>query len=170
MTNFSRRAQTVARTLVLCGAPLVLGTAFAALGEGPSFGSTNAPRRLQAAPASAVSAATAPSGSAASAPASASYTVVETSSDAGVTVREYLNDAGKVFAATWSGPVRPNLQLLLGARPYAELVGDAPRRRGPMQVSRSDLIIRSGGHMGALSGSAWVPSLVPPGVLADQLP
>lgn len=164
MKNFSTRARTTARILVFCGVPLLVEPAIAALGEGPSFGNMNAQRRLQAAPAA--SAASSPAATAVS----SSYTVVETTSEAGVAVREYLNDVGKVFAATWSGPVRPNLQLLLGAGPYAELVDASPRRRGPMQVSRSDLVIRSGGHMGALRGSAWVPSLVPQGVSADQLP
>lgn len=167
MKNFSSRARAAARILVCCGAPVLVEPAIAALGEGPSFGSMNAPRRLQAASAPAAGAAS-PSASTSTVP--STYTVVETTSDAGVAVREYLNEAGKVFAATWSGPVRPDLQLLLGAGPYAELVDASPRRRGPMQVSRSDLVIRSGGHMGALRGSAWVPSLVPQGVRADQLP
>ncbi len=98
------------------------------------------------------------------------YTLIESIDSSGATVHEYVSLAGVVFAVTWNGPARPDLSLLLGASPYAEMVAAGGRRRGPVQVDQSNLVIHSGGRMGALRGSAWIPSLVPAGVNVEQLP
>src|ERR1700688_420796 len=42
------------------------------------------------------------------------YDIEEFTADAGVQLREYLNRAGVVFAVSWTGPVLPDLERLLG--------------------------------------------------------
>lgn len=85
--------------------------------------------------------------------------------DTGVSVTEYANAAGTVFALTWSGPVMPDLQQLFGD--YFAQFRAAPAPAAPSLNARSvrgvDLRVRIGGHMRAFYGVAWVPSLLPAG-------
>ena len=46
---------------------------------------------------------------------SPSYTVHESQTSDGVTVREYASAANVVFAVTWQGPIRPDMRALLGS-------------------------------------------------------
>lgn len=104
-------------------------------------------------------------------PASANYSVHELLTPAGTAVREFVSAGGKVFAVTWSGPAMPDLRQLLG--PYfADFSSTtAPRTGGHMHrsIERSDLVVRSTGRMRAFSGKAYVPSLIPTGVLINDL-
>ncbi|MDP9897770.1 DUF2844 domain-containing protein [Variovorax ginsengisoli] len=160
MDFLSRHAQVWQLGLGLALGAALTGPALAALGQAPAVLPSGAVQRsLQAGPAAS-----------ASASASASYTLIESIDTSGVTVHEYVSPAGIVFAVTWSGPARPDLSVLLGARPYAQMVAAGSLRRGPVEVDQSDLVIHSGGRMGALRGSAWIPSLVPAGVSVEQLP
>jgi len=155
---------------------MLAGPALAALGQAPAAlpGSITAPRSLQQSmPSASAGGTAAASGSVSGSGPAASrvpYTLLESLDSSGATVHQYVNTSGIVFAVTWNGPARPDLALLLGASPYSDMVAAGGRRRGPVQVEQSDLVIRSGGRMGALRGSAWVPSLVPAGVSAEQLP
>lgn len=97
------------------------------------------------------------------------YQVVETTGAGGVVAREYVDQTGTVFAVTWSGPTRPDMKQLLGSY-FGRFVGERGHPRGPLRVDQSDVVIQSGGHMGALHGRAWVRDLVPKGVDADALP
>ena len=87
------------------------------------------------------------------------------STDAGVHVIEYLNPDGVVFAVTWSGPVKPDLQLLLGSYfgRYINAVAEKHAGRRPFRLSDTDLIVESGGHMRAFNGRAYLPALLPAG-------
>ncbi len=107
--------------------------------------------------------------SAAKADSAAPYGVLESVGAGGVVVREYADPSGTVFAVTWSGPTRPDMKKLLGDY-FSRFVGERDHPRGPLRVDQSDVVIQSGGHMGALHGRAWVRSLVPQGVNADALP
>jgi hypothetical protein len=100
-----------------------------------------------------------------------SYTVQDIQSADGVAVREFVTADGKVFAVTWSGPVMPDLEQLLGAyfSPYHEELQGRGRARGPVRVERSDLVVESGGHMRAFRGRAYVPQLLPAGVAIDEI-
>lgn len=89
-------------------------------------------------------------------------------------VHEYTNADGLVFAVTWSGPGKPDLQTLLGQyfttfQANSELIARTTHSlRRPPQVNQPDLQIQTGGHMGWFHGVAFVPSLAPPGfALAD---
>lgn len=89
--------------------------------------------------------------------------------------RELTNAEGRVFAVTWSGPGKPDLRTMLG--PYFKDLQAkdtaAGRRmhslRSPAQVSRSDLQIQTGGHMGWFHGVAFLPSAAPAGFSVDTL-
>lgn len=93
----------------------------------------------------------------------------------GGAVREFTNADGTVFAVTWSGPGKPDLQTLLG--PYfstfqANSVSTARQMhslRRPPQVAQRDLQIQAGGHMGWFHGVAYIPSLAPAGFSVGDL-
>lgn len=95
---------------------------------------------------------------------SATYTVSESTLDSGIIVRQYVDAGGTVFAVSWSGPSAPDLQELLGAH-FETMVANAGQRgqRSRLNLRRSDVVITTAGHMGALEGRAWVPSKLPVG-------
>ena len=41
--------------------------------------------------------------------------------------------------------------------------------RGPVSVDQSGLVVRSGGHMGAFAGQAWLPAALPAGVTGADI-
>jgi hypothetical protein len=90
-------------------------------------------------------------------------------------IKEYVNASGQVFAVSWRTRLKPNLQLLLGAR-YAAMSGAAleqPRGVASMKRQRSvrltNLVVHEAGRVNAFAGVAYVPALVPNGVDADAL-
>src|SRR6185436_21098514 len=101
------------------------------------------------------------------------YTVHAIQTESGITIREYLSTAGKVFAVSWDGPVMPDLQQLLGQYFPAFSEAAAARRhagiRGPVAIAQEDLVVQSGGRMRAFAGRAYVPSSVPPQVTIDEI-
>jgi Protein of unknown function (DUF2844) len=106
---------------------------------------------------------------------SASYTVRETTFGNGTVVREYLTASGAVFGISWHGPQMPDLNDLLGSYFPQYVAGVKAVRaargnaRGPVSVNDSGLVVRSGGHMGAFSGVAWLPSELPAGVSGSDI-
>jgi hypothetical protein len=96
----------------------------------------------------------------------AAYTDVEKKLESGTVVHEYVDAQGTVFAVSWSGPFLPDLKELLGSH-FDAMVAHAgkARRAGRSQLSlkQSDLVIVSGGHMGAFEGHAWLPAKLPAG-------
>lgn len=100
------------------------------------------------------------------------YSVHEMTTTSGVVVREYAGNDGVIFAVSWRGPVKPNLQQLLGQYflPFLQASDNARRGgTGPIVVQRDDLVVYSGGHPRAFSGHAYVTSLLPAGVSIDAL-
>jgi hypothetical protein len=96
----------------------------------------------------------------------------------GMAVREYVNEAGVVFAVTWHGRHSPNLTQLLGAySDRARFEARAVRARqggvGPISISDSDVSVIFGGRMGSYSGRAWLPAQLPsafnPASLDDEV-
>jgi len=101
------------------------------------------------------------------------YEIQEISAEAGMRVREYLTRDGVVFAVSWSGPVLPDLQRLLGTH-YAEYAAalkglTSPGLHRSVRVASSELIVESGGHLRAYAGHAYLPALIPAGVSAAEL-
>jgi hypothetical protein len=96
---------------------------------------------------------------------SVAYTQVERKLDSGIVVREFLDEAGTVFAVAWAGPFLPDLKEILGTH-FDAFVQDAGKARGRTSrivVKRNDVVIVSGGHMGSFTGKAWIPAQLPAG-------
>jgi hypothetical protein len=104
--------------------------------------------------------------------AGSAYTVHELQDAVGGTVREYVSPAGVVFALTWSGAFKPDLQQLLGR--YFGTYSGAPRSAGSdrnhLALDTDSLVVRAGGRQRGFFGSAWAPALVPAGVDPAVLP
>jgi hypothetical protein len=100
-------------------------------------------------------------------PSGVAYTEISRTLKSGTVVHEYVDASGAVFALSWSGPYKPDLKRLLGR--HFERLNDeqarAPRQanRSRLDVDTSDLVVQSGGHMGAFEGRAWLPSRLPAG-------
>ncbi|MGF6957545.1 DUF2844 domain-containing protein [Paraburkholderia youngii] len=105
----------------------------------------------------------------------ASYTVRETTFGNGTVVREYLSTSGAVFGIAWRGPQMPDLNDLLGSYFPQYVAGVKAARaargnaRGPVAVNDGNIVVHSGGHMGAFSGVAWLPSALPAGVSGSDI-
>ena len=101
------------------------------------------------------------------------YDIEEFTADTGVQVREYLNRDGVVFAVSWTGPVLPDLQRLLGTHFAAYTEGLAalnhPGLQRSVRVASSALVVESDGHLRAYAGRAYVPALMPAGVSPAEL-
>lgn len=79
----------------------------------------------------------------------------------GITLRQYVNPAGLVFAVGWEGPVLPDFQALLGD--YYARYSEAQRQQSrQVHIRSNDLVLEAGGMMRAFSGRAYVPGLLPP--------
>jgi len=102
------------------------------------------------------------------------YAVHEIKDSTGTVVNEYVSPEGKVFAITWHGPFVPNMQQLLGS--YYQRFADAAAsqrqahtRHRAVNIQQPDLVVQNGGHMRSYFGTAYVPTLLPQGVTADEI-
>ncbi|HEY7287687.1 MAG TPA: DUF2844 domain-containing protein [Vicinamibacterales bacterium] len=102
------------------------------------------------------------------------FTLHEIQSASGVVVREYVSDAGTVFAVTWQGATFPDMRQLLG--PYfdryhaeAERLARSRRGHGPLTVDLGDLVVQSAGHNRSFSGRAYLPGNMPQGVGIESI-
>ena len=104
------------------------------------------------------------------------YAVHEITAATGTIVREYASPDDKVFAITWRGPTPPDLRTLLGEyfTPYLNASASTVQTRAgahrQLSVSQPDLVVQAAGHARSFRGRAFVPSLIPAGVLIDALP
>ncbi len=86
----------------------------------------------------------------------------------GVTVRQYLDASGHVFAVGWSGPVLPDFARLLGL--HFQAYADALRQqKHGVSVQGAALVIESGGMMRAFSGRAYLPGQLPAALTAQDI-
>jgi hypothetical protein len=104
----------------------------------------------------------------------ATYSVTQTTLSSGTVVREYLSVAGTVFGIAWRGPMMPDLPTLLGTYftqydSARTALRAAHPGRGPLDLDLTGLVVRSGGHMGAFAGQAYLPQLLPAGVSATDI-
>jgi len=102
------------------------------------------------------------------------YSVHELRTSTNVVVREYISLSGKVFGVAWEGPFIPDMKLLLGD--YFEHYwrsAKAQRQsrvgRFPLNIRDSVLVMQTSGHMGAYSGRAYDPRLLPQGIYGDAI-
>ncbi len=88
-------------------------------------------------------------------------------------VREYVSSDGVVFGIVWKHRAGAmNLEHLFGAYygEYSRAAVAQPRQSQKFhRIETEHLIVERGGRMGATWGRAWIPSLLPPGILKDQL-
>ena len=100
-----------------------------------------------------------------------SYQVHELDLASGTVVREYVTAQGTVFAVSWHGPFKPNLNQLLGS--YFPRLTEAARLPHPdhshLRVTDQDVTIESAGRMRAFAGCAVVTALVPAGVSVAEI-
>jgi hypothetical protein len=105
-------------------------------------------------------------------PAAPNVTLRTTTLGTGTQVREYVSEAGLVFAVAWEGPFLPDLKVLLG-RYFDAMVAESARLpragRSGIAISLPEVVINSGGHMRSFEGSAWLPKEFPPGFSADHV-
>jgi Protein of unknown function (DUF2844) len=99
------------------------------------------------------------------------YTVREASGADGVTIREYVLPTNVVFAVTWQGPVRPDMNALLGSYfSHFTNTGDGRTRgTGPLIEHSADFHIESAGRAGYFFGKAYLSRLVPANVIVSDL-
>jgi hypothetical protein len=98
-------------------------------------------------------------------------TIYEFQTSTGTVIREYLAVSGVVFAITWTGPVMPNLRLLMGTyfTQYVEAANNEHGSHGHLVIQQPDLIVESTGHMRAFFGRAYLPDMVPQGVTMSMI-
>jgi hypothetical protein len=102
----------------------------------------------------------------------ANYNDIEKKLESGTVVHEYLDANSTVFAVSWSGPSLPDLKEILGSH-FDAMVAHAGKAaksgRSQLALRQSDLVIISGGHMGAFEGRAWLPAKLPAGFSPSDL-
>ena len=100
------------------------------------------------------------------------YTVQEIKSAVNV-VREYISPSGVIFAIAWNGVSHPDLTTLLGtyAGEYERALRQTARQKGKryLQVRANRIVVEKWGHMRKLQGRAYIPSLIPSGVSANEI-
>ena len=96
------------------------------------------------------------------------YTMQSVLTESGTEVHQYAAQDGTIFLVTWNGLRMPDLKSLFGGYYDQYQVHLAQRRaagmRGPVVLRSEALVVESAGRMGAFTGRAYVPSLVPAGL------
>ena len=101
----------------------------------------------------------------------ANFTVEQMQLASGTTVREYVAANGQVFGVAWNGPVKPDLQQVLGQ--YFSALSDPTAikhgNHSQLHLQKGALVIHSSGHMRAFSGHAYLTTALPQGVTASDI-
>jgi hypothetical protein len=97
-------------------------------------------------------------------PSTTSWTTQSFVTSRGVTVREYIGSSGTVFGVAWQGHRPPDLSTLLGSY-YADYTSAsaATRHKNLHRAiyAGTDVVVSMSGHMGRITGHAYVASLAP---------
>ncbi|HEY8270189.1 MAG TPA: DUF2844 domain-containing protein [Pseudobdellovibrionaceae bacterium] len=92
----------------------------------------------------------------------------------GNTIREYASESGVVFAVSWRGISKPDLNTLFGSyfNEYKQALDEVPKQYGVKTISMktAKMMVRRGGRMRDPRGFAYIPSMVPEGVNIEGLP
>jgi hypothetical protein len=99
------------------------------------------------------------------------YEVHELTLASGTVVREFVGPAGTIFGVAWQGPIKPDLQRLLGAgfQRFAAAARVPHGDHRSLTIHDSDLIVESGGRMRNFAGRAYLPDLVPASVAVGDI-
>jgi hypothetical protein len=103
----------------------------------------------------------------------ASYSVQEIATGS-TTIREYVDENGKVFGIFWKGIAQPDLTQLLGnyLGDYQTANKRAVRqlgRRSSSKLTGDHMVIERFGHMRAVRGRVYLPALLPSGVTSNEI-
>jgi hypothetical protein len=103
-----------------------------------------------------------------------SYDVHQIQGMSGLVVREYVSRSGAVFGVAWQGRTHPDLRQVLGASydQYIQAIQAQRTQRhghGPLLIQTPGLVVQTGGHMGALTGKAFIPQSLPGGVRPEDI-
>jgi len=162
--GLNQPCKTVFMTALLIGATLAspLTAAYAGLGGNvASVASDATAMGASPTPAAPQTAAAALSSEASS---MNSWTTQSFVTSRGVTVREYIASSGVVFGVAWQGHRPPDLRTLLGS--YYGQYAIASAAGGHKDLHRAkyagtDVVVTMAGHMGRVTGRAYVASLAP---------
>jgi hypothetical protein len=99
------------------------------------------------------------------------FTVHELATASGVTIRNFVADAGKIFAVSWSGGWRPNLRDIMGSHYDRFIAATRGQRvaRGVARIELPGMVVVMGGPQRAAFGHVILTDLAPAGFL-DQIP
>jgi hypothetical protein len=101
----------------------------------------------------------------------ARYVVQAMQTPPGTTIREYVSNAGTVFAVAWNGPFKPDMAVLLG--PFLDRYAQASRTsdstRAHLRIEQPDLVVQASGGARFFAGLAYAPQLLPGGVSPEEL-
>lgn len=86
-----------------------------------------------------------------------------------LTVREFLDAAGQVFAVAWEGSLLPDLSVLLGRHFSSLPAQNQSPDRHHLFTHTPNMEIRVIGTARFRAGKAWIPSRLPPGFTPDQI-
>ena len=99
------------------------------------------------------------------------YDVQETTTEAGLQLRQYVSHGGTVFAVAWSGRTLPDLKMVLGKH-YDEYYAAASAHQGNhhvLSVATPNVVISITKVQRGFTGVAYVPALVPTGTSVKEL-
>ena len=101
----------------------------------------------------------------------AGYAIHELAAPTGTKVRQFVGQAGKVFAVSWSGGWRPNLRDVMGAYYDRFIAGTRGRRatRGVARIELPGMIVVMGGHQRAFFGHVYLTDLAPAGFAPEEI-
>lgn len=99
---------------------------------------------------------------------------LETIDDVGITVRQYVDSSGVVYAVSWNGPAMPRLSTLLGT--YLAQFDAGARAQPPgalglhaLRVEEAGLVVESAVRLRTFSGRAWLSNALPAGVVSRDI-
>jgi Protein of unknown function (DUF2844) len=99
------------------------------------------------------------------------FQVHELQAGEGNVVREFVSPDGNVFGVTWTGQSMPQYSQLLGS--YADRITKAAQsrrnHRAPLVIDEPGFVFSAFGHIRFYSGRAYIPSMVPAGVLPEEI-
>jgi hypothetical protein len=99
------------------------------------------------------------------------FAIHELALPTGTKVREFVGEAGKVFAVAWSGGWRPNLRDIMGSHYERFIAATRGRRaiRGIVRIELPGMVVVMGGHLRNFFGHVVLTELVPAGLSPDEL-
>lgn len=108
------------------------------------------------------------------------YAVHEITAPQGTVINEYVSADGRVFAVSWHGQFPPSMQQILGTyfdeyvaalKAQAQLNQTQPRVYGhrPLNLQLPGLVVQTGGSIGAYSGRAYIPDMLPQATIVGQI-